>query len=53
MTIRVISYGVIATKGQNSDLLISPTSLVESGTDLHKYLLTSSALRGGGSNRYT
>jgi hypothetical protein len=37
------------TKGQNSDLPICPTSLTKSGTGLHKYLLTSDALRGGGS----
>jgi hypothetical protein len=49
-TIRVISCSAVATKGQNSDLPISPTSLTESGTGLHKYLLTSSALRGGGSH---
>jgi hypothetical protein len=45
MAIRVISPRVVATKGHNNDLPISPTSLAESGTDLHKYLLTSSALR--------
>jgi hypothetical protein len=45
MTIRVISPEAIAIKGHNSDLPISPTSLTESGTDLHKYLFTSSALR--------
>jgi hypothetical protein len=50
MTIQVISYGAVTIKGQNNDLSISLTSLVESGTDLHKYLLTSSALRGGGSH---
>jgi hypothetical protein len=43
-TIRVISPGVVAIKGHNSDLPISPTSLAESGTTLRKYLLTSSAL---------
>jgi hypothetical protein len=41
----VISPRVVATKGHNNDLPIIPTSLEESGTDLHKYLLTSSALR--------
>jgi hypothetical protein len=30
---------VVATKGQNSDLPITLTSLAESGADLHKYLL--------------
>jgi hypothetical protein len=45
MAIRVISYGAIATKGHNSDLSISPTSLTESGTGLYMYLLTTSALR--------
>jgi hypothetical protein len=45
MAIQVISPGAIATKGHNSDLLISPTSLIESGTGLHKYFLISSALR--------
>jgi hypothetical protein len=40
----------VATKGQNSDLPITLTSLTESGADLHKYLLISSALRGGGSH---
>jgi hypothetical protein len=40
---RVISPGAVATKGHNSDLSISPTSLIESGTGLYKYLLTSSA----------
>jgi hypothetical protein len=44
-TIRVISPEAIVTKGHNSDLPISPTSLIESETDRHKYLLTSSALR--------
>jgi hypothetical protein len=45
MTIQVISHGVVATKGHNSDLPISLTLLIENKTDLHKYLLTSSALR--------
>jgi hypothetical protein len=36
----VISPGPIPTKGHNSDLPISPTSLAEIGTDQHKYLLT-------------
>jgi hypothetical protein len=40
MTIRVISLGSIATKSHNSDLPMSPTSLAQSGTDPHKYLLT-------------
>jgi hypothetical protein len=40
MTIRMISLGPFATKGHSSDLLISPTSLAQSGTDPHKYLLT-------------
>jgi hypothetical protein len=44
-TIRVISPGVVATKGHNSDIPISLISLTESETSLHKYLLTSSALR--------
>jgi hypothetical protein len=39
-TIRVISLGPIATKGHNSDLPISPTSLTKIGTGPHKYLLT-------------
>jgi hypothetical protein len=43
--IRVISPGAITTKGHNSDLPISPTWLTESGANLHKYLLISSALR--------
>jgi hypothetical protein len=42
--------GAVATKGQNRDLPISPTSLTESGTGLYKYLLISSALKGGGSH---
>jgi hypothetical protein len=41
----VISHGAVSTKGHNSDLPISLTSLAESGTSLHKYLLTSSALK--------
>jgi hypothetical protein len=40
MTIRVISPEPVATKGHNSDLLISLTSLAQSETDPHKYLLT-------------
>jgi hypothetical protein len=44
MAIRVISSGVVATKGHNNDLLICPTPLAESGTSLQNYLLTSSAL---------
>jgi hypothetical protein len=31
----VAGIGTIATKAHNSDLLISPTSLAESGTSLH------------------
>jgi hypothetical protein len=45
MAVQVISPGTVATKDHNSDLLISPTSLTESGIGLHMYLLTSSALR--------
>jgi hypothetical protein len=41
----VISHGAVSTKGHNNDFPISPTSLAESGTSLHKYLLTSSALK--------
>jgi hypothetical protein len=37
--------GPIAMKGPSSDLPISPTSLAQSGTDPHKYLLTSSRWR--------
>jgi hypothetical protein len=44
-TIWVISHGAVSTKGHNNNLPISPTSLAESGTSLHKYLLTSSALK--------
>jgi hypothetical protein len=36
----VILPGPIATKGHSSDLPISLTSLIQSGTDPHKYLLT-------------
>jgi hypothetical protein len=36
---------LVATKGHNSDLPISATSLAEGGTGLYKYLFTSSALR--------
>jgi hypothetical protein len=43
--IQVTSLEVIVTKSHNSDLLISLTSLAENETDLHTYLLTSSALR--------
>jgi hypothetical protein len=39
MTIRVISPGPIATMGHCSDLQINSTSLIQSGTDPHKYLL--------------
>jgi hypothetical protein len=42
--IRVISPGPISNKGNNNDLPISPTSLAQSGTDPHKYLLTSSQI---------
>jgi hypothetical protein len=35
----------VVTKDLNSDTTISLTSLAESGSDLHKYLLTLSALR--------
>jgi hypothetical protein len=45
MTTQVTSPEAVATKGHNSDLQISLTSLAESETGLHKYLLTSSALR--------
>jgi hypothetical protein len=38
--IQVISLGPIAIKRHSSDLPISPTSLTESVTDPHKYLLT-------------
>jgi hypothetical protein len=41
----VISPWAVATKSHNSDLPISPTSLAESGTNLHKYLLISNVLR--------
>jgi hypothetical protein len=40
MVIQVISHRLVATKGHNSDLLISITSLAEIGTGPHKYLLT-------------
>jgi hypothetical protein len=40
MTIQMISLEPVAIKGHNSDLPISHTSLVQSGTDLQKYLLT-------------
>jgi hypothetical protein len=40
MTIWVISLEPIATKGHNSDLPMSPTSLAQNETDRHKYLLT-------------
>jgi hypothetical protein len=43
MTIQVISPRAVATKVHNSDLPISSASLTESETDLHKYLLISSA----------
>jgi hypothetical protein len=36
----MISPGPVATKGHSSDLPISHTSLVQSGTDTHKYFLT-------------
>jgi hypothetical protein len=36
----VISPGPIATNGHSSNLLISPTLFEQSGTDQHKYLLT-------------
>jgi hypothetical protein len=45
MTIQVISRGTVATMGHNDDLPISRTSLTESETGLHNYLLISSALR--------
>jgi hypothetical protein len=38
--IRVISPRPVATKSHISDLLISLTSLAQSGADPHKYLLT-------------
>jgi hypothetical protein len=38
--IRVIPPRPIANKGHNNDLLISLTSLAQSGTDPYKYLLT-------------
>jgi hypothetical protein len=41
----VISPRIVATKWHNNDLLISLTSLVESGTDLHEYLLTSEGFK--------
>jgi hypothetical protein len=44
----MISPGAVATKGHNNDIStfsISPTSLTESRTHLHKYFLISSALR--------
>jgi hypothetical protein len=37
---QVISPRPDATKGHSSDLSINPTSLTQSGTDPHKYLLT-------------
>jgi hypothetical protein len=40
MPIWVISPRPVATKGHSSDLPISPTSLVQSETSPHKYLLT-------------
>jgi hypothetical protein len=39
----VISPRAVATKGHNNDLPISSTSLIESETGLHKYLLILSA----------
>jgi hypothetical protein len=44
-TIQVISLVPVATKHYCSDLLISPTSLAQSGTDPHKYLLTSNSFK--------
>jgi hypothetical protein len=35
----VILLGPVATKGHNSDILISPTLLIEIVIDTHKYLL--------------
>jgi hypothetical protein len=45
MVIRVMPPGPVATMGHSSNLPINHTSLAQSGTDPHQYLLTSSALR--------